>query len=125
MHCVYTPILQYIEVLVSVIITRLRCSMQMTSLEMMVWHMLGDAVDVLWMGGWWEGYVTVTRDKSVDVYFPGGRDTEEVQEDQSGIPEDERNIVRFETAALCACIQLDRCWSMRPATCICALLTVV
>lgn len=38
--------------------------------------------------GWWEGFVHVTRDDSVDIFFPGNDDTVTVREDQSDVPKE-------------------------------------
>jgi hypothetical protein len=54
----------------------------------------GDAVDLLYEGGWWEGYVMETRDSDVTIFFPDRGETELVIEDQSKLPPDEVKKVR-------------------------------
>lgn len=57
----------------------------------------GEPVDCWYDDGWWEGYVHVTRDDSVDVFFPGNNDIVTVREDQSDVPnENDRYRLRWE-----------------------------
>ncbi len=57
-------------------------------------------MDLWYDEGWWEGYVYVTRDDSLDVFFPGNNDTVTVREDQSDV-ENEHERYRIRCVPAC------------------------
>lgn len=54
----------------------------------------GEPVDCWYDDGWWEGYVHITRDTELVVFFPSNGDLVTIPYDQSNKPEDQQKRLR-------------------------------